>query len=108
MLSRHLRRVFVSLTTVLLLAAPEASAQERGSIGGNVLDPVGATVSGASVTLLREDAPVAQATSDARGEYAFASLTAGRYQVEVSAPGFQVRRSDPIFVGASGRTLINV
>jgi iron complex outermembrane receptor protein/vitamin B12 transporter len=108
MLSRAFRRIFVFLTALLLLLASESRAQERASITGTVLDPLGATISGASITLLREDTPVAQTTSDARGEYAFASLTTSRYQVEVSAPGFQARRSDPIFVGASGRTLMNV
>jgi iron complex outermembrane receptor protein/vitamin B12 transporter len=83
-------------------------AQQRGSIGGVVLDPLGAIVGGASITLLRGDAQVAQTTSDERGEYEFASLASGRYQVEARAQGFEARRSDPIFVGAAGRALVNV
>jgi len=108
MRSLQFRRVFFFLTTVLLLAGPRSWAQERGSISGSVLDPLGATVSGASVTLLRGDAQVAQATSNARGEYSFESLTSNRYQIEVGAQGFQTRRSDPIFVGTSGRTFIDL
>src|SRR4029077_9528441 len=56
----------------------------------------------------RGDAQVAQTTSNARGEYSFQSLTSNRYQIEVSAQGFQTRRSDPIFVGTSGRTLMDL
>jgi iron complex outermembrane receptor protein/vitamin B12 transporter len=108
MLSRQFRRVFVFLTTVFFLAASSSSAQQRGSIGGVVLDPLGATVGGASMTLLRGDVQVAQTRSDERGEYAFESLPSGRYQVEVRAQGFEPRRSDAIFVGTSGRALLNV
>ena len=108
MLSRQFRRVFVFLTTLFFLAASSSSAQQRGSIGGAVLDPLGATVSGASVTLLRGDVQVAQTRSDERGEYAFESMPSGRYQVEVRAQSFEPRRSDAIFVGTSGRTLLNI
>src|SRR5262249_46510092 len=106
MLSRHFRRVFVSLTILLIPAASQA--QERGSITGTVLDSLGAAVSGASVALLRGDAQVAQTTTGARGAYVFDSLASDRYQVEVRAEGFQTHRTDPIFVAASGRALMNV
>jgi iron complex outermembrane receptor protein/vitamin B12 transporter len=112
MLSRHSFRVCVRLLSLLVLvqflAVPSSWAQPRGSIGGVVLDPLGAAVGGASITLLRGDAQVAQTTSNERGEYAFDSLTSGRYQVEARAQSFEARRSDPIFVGAAGRALVNV
>jgi vitamin B12 transporter len=109
MLSLDFHRLCVFLTSLLLLlAAPPSWAQSRGSLGGVVLDPLGATVSGASVTLRRSDAQVAQTRSDERGEYLFESLASGRYEVEVRAQGFEPRRSDPIFVGTSGRALMNV
>jgi iron complex outermembrane receptor protein/vitamin B12 transporter len=108
MLSRHFCRVFVFLTTLLLLVASETRAQERASITGTVLDPLGAAVGSASVTLLRGDAQVAQTTTGERGEYAFGSLTSDRYQIEVRAQGFETHRTDPIFVGATGRALVNV
>jgi iron complex outermembrane receptor protein/vitamin B12 transporter len=57
-------------------------------------------VSGAGVKLLRDAAQTAQTTTDARGEFAFQSVAEGRYQIEVTAAGFEVRRTDPTFVGS--------
>jgi len=90
------------------LGVPLAAAADEGSIRGTVLDSLGATVSGAQVALLRGGTEVKQATSDARGEYAFDALASDRYQVEVRVQGFSTRRSEAVFVGASGRVLLNV
>src|SRR6185436_4629146 len=96
--------LFVSLGVRPVLAADE------GSIGGTVLDSLGASVSGAQVVLFRGGAAseLKQTRSDSRGEYMFDGLASDRYQVEVRAEGFSTRRTDAVFVGASGRVLVNV
>jgi iron complex outermembrane receptor protein/vitamin B12 transporter len=42
---------------------------------------------------------VQEISADAQGDFALDALAAGRYQIEASAPGFQVRTTDPMFLG---------
>ncbi len=64
-------------------------AQFSGSIQGVVLDPSGAAIPNATVTLLNTATQVTQqTTSTSGGEYKFTSLAPGQYKVSVSASGF--------------------
>jgi vitamin B12 transporter len=83
-----------------LLCLPLPASAQNGSVSGTVVDPLGGVVSGASVRLLRDGEQMAQTSTDVRGEFAFQSLAEGRYQVEASAAGFEVRRTDPTFAGS--------
>ena len=89
---------------------PRASWALQGgaAISGTVIDPLGARVPAATVTLLRDGLRVAETSSNARGEFTFQSLSTGRYQVEVSASGFEPAMSDQIFVRASAEVVIEV
>ena len=71
MLSLQFRRVFVLLTTLLVLAAPSLWAQPRGSIRASVLDPLGARVSGATIKLLRAGTVIKDGSSDESGAFVF-------------------------------------
>ncbi|HXD72253.1 MAG TPA: TonB-dependent receptor plug domain-containing protein [Vicinamibacterales bacterium] len=104
------RSAFSILLCALLFATSigNALAADAGSLGGTVVDSLGAAISGAQVVLLGDAGRDTTAATDSRGEYVFAALPGGRYQIEVRAQGFATRRSDPVFVGASGRTLLNV
>ena len=62
----------------------------------------------ATVTLLRDGQRAADTSSNAREEFAFQSLSTDRYQVEVSAPGFEPAMSDLVFVGASAGVAIEI
>jgi iron complex outermembrane receptor protein/vitamin B12 transporter len=75
--------------------------QPRGSIRATVLDPLGARISGATIKLLRAGTVVRDGSSDESGAFVFAALDEGRYQLEVTAPGFQTRTTDPMFVAGS-------
>ena len=64
-------------------------AQVSGSISGSVTDPSGGRVSSAKVTATNADTGTSRSTvSDASGEYQFASLPVGHYQVRGSKSGF--------------------
>jgi iron complex outermembrane receptor protein/vitamin B12 transporter len=101
MLSLQFRRVFVLLIALLVLPASSSWAQPRGSIRASVLDPLGARISGATIKLLRAGTVIRDGSSDESGAVVFGALDEGRYQLEVSAPGFQTRTTDPIFVAGS-------
>lgn len=81
-------------TAILVCAIPFAAlrAQDAGqqaSLTGSVYDPSGAVVPGATV-LLKDASRKTQevVTSGAAGAYQFPSLPAGKYNLEVSVPGF--------------------
>jgi len=96
------------MAALLLLAVPPSEAQNGGAITGTVVDPLGARVSGAAVTLLSGDKPAKDGLSDRNGDFMFDSLAAGRYQLRIAAPGFQTRTTDPIYVAGTGRAQIEV
>jgi hypothetical protein len=80
-----------SVAIYLLFLAPVfAQAQGSGSLSGSVLDPGGAAITGAKITLrdLRNNASRLAITS-VSGQYSITPLGAGEYQLEVEASGFQ-------------------
>jgi iron complex outermembrane receptor protein/vitamin B12 transporter len=101
-------RVMFSILLLLAIRVGPASAAEAGSIRGTVLDPLGASVSGAKVELLRDGQHVNDTSSDNRGGFSFDGLAEGRYQLSVTATGFETRSTDPAFVGNGARMTIDV
>ena len=85
-----------------------AAAQNPGTLAGLVIDPLGARVPGAAVTLLGDQGLVGERTSDAEGTYEFTGLTPGRYQVVVAAAGFAPASSESAYVGAGGVVTVDV
>ncbi|HZD32272.1 MAG TPA: carboxypeptidase-like regulatory domain-containing protein, partial [Candidatus Angelobacter sp.] len=72
------------VTCTGLLAEPSA-----GRIAGKVLDPQGATVASARISLLNAaGTTVREATSDATGSFVLDGLDAGSYQISAEAAGF--------------------
>jgi Carboxypeptidase regulatory-like domain len=76
------------------LGLKEQSAQiaERPSpaVTGVVLDPSGAAISGAQITLTSSDGtPVRSTSTDNLGAFRFDKLPPGNYSLSVQAPGFQ-------------------
>ena len=102
------RRLAGAVALVVCAGVGIAGAADDGVIAGTVVDALGGHVSGAAVTLLREGQRVSDTVSDARGEFTFKGLGEARYQIQVSSPGFDVRLTDPRFVGASGRVSTEV
>jgi outer membrane receptor protein involved in Fe transport len=79
------------VTMALTLFAVSAMAQTSttGSIEGTVLDPNGAAVKGATVTVTSPNLISPQsATSDDGGRYTILNLPPGQYKVSVDAQGF--------------------
>lgn len=67
-----------------------AAQIDTGGITGTVLDPSGAAVPGANITVTNIATDVRQATvSTATGNYSFNGLAPGTYTIEASAGGFQ-------------------
>ncbi|NJD11933.1 MAG: carboxypeptidase regulatory-like domain-containing protein [Gemmatimonadetes bacterium] len=72
-----------------------AAALSAQSITGTLTGAAGEPVSGALVTLLREDGTAARATvSRAAGQFALHASDTGRFRISVERPGFLPYRSD--------------
>jgi hypothetical protein len=72
-------------------AAGEQQGEPRlaGSIDGAVVDPSGAAVVGAQVTLTRGDkSPNLEVLSGEDGQYSFGSVVPGPFQITIAATGF--------------------
>ena len=100
------RRPFVRALCAIILVIGSfsaARAADTGSITGTVVDPLGAVVPHATVTLLRDGQAVTETQSGTQGEFAFEALPEARYRLQARAEGFQVRLTDPTFLGAGAR-----
>jgi outer membrane receptor protein involved in Fe transport len=90
-MKRRYLTLFALLTLILSSASPKASAQsDSGSINGQITDPGGAVIQGATVTIVDLGTNGAVSTkTNASGQYAFSTLRASRYKITVSAAGFK-------------------
>jgi vitamin B12 transporter len=91
-----------------LVMIGESSAFAQVTLRGTVSDQLGAVVKDAKVTLQRGDTASGNTTSDAQGVFTISPVTAGRYHVQVEAPGFALYTGPEFFVGASGITTADV
>lgn len=82
-------------------ASPPAGQQSTGIISGTVVDKTGSAVPGARVTLTRADASQSQTVAaDDDGQFFFANVAPGSFQLTVAAPGFAAQTSVGILHGA--------
>jgi len=84
------------------------AAQQQGILTGAVVDSLGGRVAGAAVTLIGEQPKAGETRTNAEGVYTFQNLAPGRYQVVVTASGFEAVTSDPVFVGAGERATADI
>ena len=103
-------RVGLLVTCLALLAIPLAIVHSAGGrIEGKVVDPKGAIVAGATVTVT--DPATNQtytAITDQQGRYKIEGLPAGAYSVVVSAPGFADVHRDEVKVEDSAAATVDV
>ena len=79
----------VAVTCLALAAIPCHGQATTGQITGQVSDPTGAVVPGATITVIDENKGVSfEGRSGAAGDYAVLSLPPGIYSVSATAPGF--------------------
>ena len=97
------------LILALVIEASLLGQAVTGTLLGTVLDPTGAVVPNASVTLTNEGTGIANHMSTtAQGFYTFSTLDPGRYSVSVSAPGFQTTIAKGNLVQVEQSTRVDV
>ena len=94
----------------LAIAAPVAFGQvDQGSVVGTVLDPTGAAVPNAQVSLKNTDQGITLETrSGAGGTYTFSPVRIGHYTVTVTAPGFSTTTQENLTVNIAQNLQVNV
>jgi hypothetical protein len=105
-MSKRLIPGVILLLAILFPLSHMVSAQVRttGQLSGTVLDPSGAAIAGATITVSQSVTGFSQsATANESGEYVFPALQPGTYQLRASAKGFSDAAYDNLVVGA-GRT----
>lgn len=108
------------LITFVFFAALAVRAQENAEMTGEVTDPSGAVVPGASVTVTNiQTAEIRTSTTNNAGYYTFPAMRIGTYSLKVTASGFEtfektgivmnvaatVREDVTLRVGASSTTV---
>ncbi|MGP8246356.1 MAG: TonB-dependent receptor domain-containing protein [Bryobacteraceae bacterium] len=91
--------VFACAVSVLLMCASTAYPQSTGTITGTVVDPTGAAVPNAPITVHNKSTGEERRTAtDASGVYAVPSLAVGTYSVEVKATGMAAMTAQNVVV----------
>ncbi len=93
--------VLTTVNSCLVLAQSGTSS----ALSGEVMDPSGAAVARATVTLTDTNTRASRAgETDTTGHFLFSQINPGTYEVTVEARGFAVAQSRPTMVGV-GRTV---
>ena len=88
---------------IALFLASSARAQFTSNVQGFVLDPSGAVVTGATLSLRNADTAVQNSTKTGDGgNYRFSSLPPGNYVMSVEASGF--KKTEVSFALSTGET----
>lgn len=108
------RKPGVFLYVILLMAlvgAPAAFAQagSTGRVSGTVVDQTGAVIPEATVTLINiETSETREVGTNDLGDFVFSLLPPGRYELRVSAPGFQTVVVKDVVVKITQTTTLTV
>ena len=104
-LSKYARLAVCCLFAFLATAAvPGLRAQTTAALSGRVVDPSGAVVPGASVTITNQSTnDKTDTVTSADGTYSFPVLLPGTYSVTVAAKGFTPAKQEGLTVYAGSR-----
>lgn len=98
----------LKIVMVLAFALTAHAQTSRGTVTGTVLDPTGAVVGGAHITLACLDTGIKLSTaSNDAGVYRFDAVDLGVYEIQVVHPGFRAYAGTGITVEANRTTTLD-
>ncbi len=105
-----MKKLLPSLAAIALLAPLSASAQfETASVLGYVRDAAGASVTGASVSLINEETKATVTVrTNGQGAYEFTDVKIGQYEVRAERPGFDRSVTAPFTVQVNARQRVDL
>jgi carboxypeptidase family protein len=96
------------LAALLVFAAPAYAQTSRGTVTGTVLDPGGAVIRGAHITLIGIDTGVRLSTeSNETGVYRLDAVDPGIYDLEATRTGFRTFVATGVGVEANRATTVD-
>ncbi len=97
------------VAVILVLAGPTMQAQTSfGQISGNIIDPSGAAVPEASITITSTNTQAKRVvTSDENGNYIATNLPIGDYSISVTKTGFQTAQQAGVSISADSKVTSN-
>ena len=106
---RAAAKFLVFLLTSLFVFVTGAAAQTpSGTLRGQVVDPSGAAVAGATVMVLPAQGAVITTTTNRDGSYEAKTLVPGKYTVQVFATGFAPFEAKDVAIAAGNAAVLNV
>src|SRR5579872_5487714 len=102
--------VFAFSLLVLSLSAIATAQELAATLTGNVTDPSGALVPGATIVVHSDDTgtDVRTVTTNSAGSYNITNLPAGRYSVTVSNSGFQTFIANDVILNVAEKHTMDV
>lgn len=101
-------RVRCAVLVWLSLCATLLAQSGGGSLRGQILDPSGAAVPAATVTILTPDGTALVAQTNEEGRYIFRDLRSGAYTVRVRAKGFTDFEKTGVVIAAGQHQTVDV
>ncbi|MBA3515272.1 MAG: carboxypeptidase regulatory-like domain-containing protein [Pyrinomonadaceae bacterium] len=108
---KHLRSLLGQVLTiglVVLLSAASVLAQSRGALRGSVKDELGASIVGATITVIDASGTAKTTVTNGEGAYTLGGLAPGKYFVVAAAPGFAPSEQTEIDLAASQRQSLDL
>lgn len=97
-----------ALTGAGSMPAAQSHASATADLNGQVMDPSGAVIANARVTVTAAHGVVRQATTDQNGVFHFAHLPAGPVSIMIMAPGFSPYLQDQVLLSAGGHSSLKI
>jgi hypothetical protein len=102
-------RGLLSLALLLAMLCAVASAQDTASVTGTVTDSSGAAVAGAEVSVNNAALSISRkATTNGSGDFLFAVLPIGSYNLSVIATGFKKYEARGVVLNVGEKARVNV
>ena len=102
-------RGWLRIVLLVVTLCGAAWAQDTGSITGTVTDPTGAAVPSADVSVTNAEQGISRAAkTNGGGEYLFAALPLGNYDLAVSASGFKKYQAKGVVLRVADKARVDV
>jgi outer membrane receptor protein involved in Fe transport len=104
-----IRTVLAPIVLSLLMSGAALGQTTTATVSGIILDPSGAAVPEAQVTVKNTDTGATRSTTtDGEGRYSIASLSPGQYEVRAERTGFRTAVQRPVVLTVGGTTTLNL
>jgi Carboxypeptidase regulatory-like domain/TonB dependent receptor-like, beta-barrel len=105
---RSLQMLLVSVLLALLLSGHPFAQQNPGSIKGTITDQLGGLVVEATIVATDSRGTARTATTNANGGYEFRSLAPGKYDLRITAIGFNTLEEKNVQVNSGKNTNLDL